>query len=58
MMIGEIQEVVWVVAPVFYNIVRTAVWSKKQEEQNTLKDPAKVRIYYQFRLQRLTKINF
>jgi hypothetical protein len=32
MMIGDIQEVVRVIAPVFYSLVRTAAWSKKQEE--------------------------
>ena len=46
MMIGEIQEVVQAVAPVFYELVKTAAQSKKQEEQNTLKDPAKVRVYH------------
>ena len=45
MMIGEIQEVVQAAAPVFYDLMRTAARSKQQEEQNTLKDPAKVRVY-------------
>jgi hypothetical protein len=58
MMIGDIQEVVRVIAPVFYSLVRTAAWSKKQEEQNTLRDPAKVRMYYWLGSQRLTRRTF
>ena len=39
--IDEIQEKVQVTAPVFYDLVKTAAWSKKQDERNTLKDPTK-----------------
>ena len=40
--IEEVQGKVQNTAPVFYNLVKTAAWSKEQEEQNTLKDPTKV----------------
>jgi len=40
--IDEVQERVRVTAPVFYDLVRTAAWSKEQDERNTLKDPTKV----------------
>ena len=41
--IEEIQETVRVTAPVFYDLVKTAAWSERQEERNKLKDPTKVR---------------
>ena len=44
-MIDEVQERVLVTAPVFHSLVRTAAWSKKQEEQNSLKNPTKVSAY-------------
>ena len=40
--IEEVQGKVRNTAPVFYDLVKTAAWSKEQEEQNTLKDPTKV----------------
>ena len=47
--IDEVQEKVRVTAPVFYDLVRTAAWSKVQEERNTLKDPTKVSVLHEFR---------
>ena len=34
-----------VVTPAFYDIVRTAAWGERQEEQNSHKDPTKVSSY-------------
>jgi len=42
MAMEEIQETVQKKASVFYNLVKTAAWSKEQDERNTLKDPTKV----------------
>ena len=39
--IDEVQDTVRTTAPVFYSLVGTAAWSKKQEEQNALEDLAK-----------------
>ena len=39
--IDETQEKVRVTAPVFYGLAKTAAWSKKQDERNTLEDPTK-----------------
>jgi len=46
--IDEIQEKVQAVAPVFYDLVKTAAWRREQEERNTLKDPTKVSINREF----------
>jgi len=51
--VDEVQEVVQVTAPVFYDLVRTAAWSKEQEERNTLRDPTKASIYCELRPQQL-----
>jgi hypothetical protein len=40
--IDEVQEKVRVTAPVFYDLVKTAAWSKEQQKRNTLKEPTKV----------------
>ena len=40
--IEDVQEKVRVAAPVLYDLIRTAAWSKEQDERNTLKDPTKV----------------
>ena len=39
--IEDVQTKVQDIAPVFYDLVRAAAWSKAQEERNTLKEPAK-----------------
>jgi hypothetical protein len=44
--IDEVQEKVQVIAPVFYDLVRTASWSEDQEERNKLKDPTKVNVLH------------
>ena len=56
--IEEIQERVRVTAPVFYDLVKTAAWSERQEERNKLKDPTKVSsTYREYWLQRLIQTN-
>jgi hypothetical protein len=40
--IDKVQEKVRVTAPVFYDLVKTAAWSKEQQKRNTLKEPTKV----------------
>ena len=44
--IEEVQGIIEVTAPVFYDLVKTAAWSEKQEGRNTLRDPTKVTTYY------------
>ena len=51
MVIDEVQEKVQIMAPTFYDLVKTAAWSKEQEERNTLKDPTKASVYYELRTQ-------
>ena len=51
--IEEVQGKVRNTAPVFYDLVKTAAWSKEQEEQNTLKDPTKVSALHQSGSQQL-----
>jgi len=48
--IDKIQEKVRVTAPVFYDLVKTAAWSKKQDERNTLKEPTKASTWYELRM--------
>jgi len=57
MVIDEIQEKVQEKAPVFYNLVKMAVWSKEQDERNTLKDPTKVCVLRGSRPQPLMRTN-
>ena len=42
MVIDEVMDKVRVTAPVFFDLVRTAAWSEKQDERNKLKDPTTV----------------
>ena len=42
-------------ALVFYYLVRTAAWSKEQEEQSTLKDPTKICAFHQSGSQQLIR---
>ena len=53
MVIDEVQEKVRLMALVFYDLVKTAAWSEKQEGWNTLKDPTKASICYELGLQQL-----
>ena len=39
--IDQVQGKVWATAPVFYDIIKSAAWSERQEERNKQKDPAK-----------------
>jgi hypothetical protein len=39
--IDEVQGRIQSIAPTFYDIVRTAAWSEKQEERNSHRDPTK-----------------
>ena len=55
--IDEVQEKVRLTAPVFYDLVKTAAWSEKQEERNRLKDPTKASVCYEFGSQRLIQTN-
>ena len=48
--VDEVQGKLPVIAPVFYNIVKTAAWSERQEEQNSHKDPTKASSYLSFAL--------
>ena len=48
--VDEVQGKLPVVAPEFYNIVKTAAWSERQEEQNSHKDPTKASSYLSFAL--------
>ena len=45
--IDKVQERVQVVAPVFYNLMKTAAWRKEQEEWNKIRDPTKVSTYHE-----------
>ena len=53
MVIDEVQEKVRVTAPVFYDLVKTAAWSKEQEERNMLKEPTKASVHCEPRSERL-----
>ena len=44
--IDEVQDKVRVTAIVFFDLVRTASWSEKQDERNKLKDPTTVSRYH------------
>jgi len=55
--IEEVQGKVQVKAPVFYDLVKTAAWSKNQDERNTLRDPAKVCVVCEFGMQLLIRTN-
>jgi hypothetical protein len=46
--IDEVQEKVWVTVPVFYDLVKTAAWSKDQEKRNTLKVTTKASTICEF----------
>ena len=46
--VDEVQGKLPVVAPVFYNIIETAAWSERQEEQNSHKDPTKASFIPEF----------
>lgn len=46
--IDNVQKKVLVIAPMFYDLIRTAAWSKGQEERNTHRDPTKVSELYEF----------
>ena len=45
------------VAPVFYDLVKTAAWRKEQEERNTLKDLTKVSMTREFVSQEFISAN-
>ena len=45
--IDKVQERVQVVAPVFYDLMKTAAWRKEQEERNKIRDPTKVSTYHE-----------
>lgn len=55
--IDKVQAKVQAAAPVFYDLVRTAAWSREQEERNTLKDPTKVSILHLLRSQQFINTN-
>ena len=48
--IDKVQERVQVVAPVFYNLMKTVAWRKEQEERNKIRDPTKVSTYHELAL--------